>query len=354
MAEPKEITVSWPPLALGTAGWIERLNDLASDAERLVGLKVVTLQRTAELGLAMVGLLWPGFSPETVAASCRASALLGVPVVMSTAPADQCAEIAERLDAIYAAAQADPAAGLVEVPAPLLQQVRPPDPRLGRKRQRPEPEPEPEDRPAEPEQITQAVLVDDPVEPPAPEPAPSEDPDDLPAAWRDCATPAPAPAPEPPAPPTPAAEVPADWLLAADVAELLNISVVTVSRWRLDGHLGAEGQAWLPSGRSYAFEPNQIELLMDHLAAKKKASTERTTRARVGDQRPPGWLTCDEFARAAGCSGRKARDQVLSRLGDLAAKQQAIDHQVQQQAGALLAQQAEIAAELALLEQVLP
>jgi 3-oxoacyl-ACP reductase-like protein len=195
------------------------------------------------------------------------------------------------------------------------------------------------------------VMADRPVDP---EPAPSEDPDDLPAAWRDCATPAPAPAPEPPAPPTPAAEVPADWLLAADVAELLNISVVTVSRWRLDGHLGAEGQAWLPSGRSYAFEPNQIELLMDHLAANKKASTERTTRARVGDQRPPGWLTCDEFARAAGCSGRKARDQVLSRLGDLAAKQQAIDHQVQQQAGALLAQQAEIAAELALLEQVLP
>ena len=34
--------------------------------------------------------------------------------------------------------------------------------------------------------------------------------------------------------------------------------------------------------------------------------------------------------------------------------QQAIDHQVQQQAGALLAQQAEIIAELALLEQVLP
>jgi hypothetical protein len=45
---------------------------------------------------------------------------------------------------------------------------------------------------------------------------------------------------------------------------------------------------------------------------------------------------------------------VLSRLGDLAALQQAIDRQVQQQAGALIAQQAEIAAELALLEQVLP
>jgi len=38
----------------------------------------------------------------------------------------------------------------------------------------------------------------------------------------------------------------------------------------------------------------------------------------------------------------------------LSAMQQAIDRQVQQQAGALLAQQAEITAELALLEQVLP
>jgi hypothetical protein len=309
MAEPKEITVSWPPLALGTAGWIERLNDLASDAERLVGLKVVTLQRTAELGLAMVGLLWPGFSPETVAASCRASALLGVPVVMSTAPADQCAEIAERLDAIYAAAQADPSAGLVEVPAPMLQQVKAPVLKRGRKRL------EPEDRPAEPEQITQAVLVDDPVEPPAPEPAPSEDPDELPAAWRDCATPE--PAPEPPAPPTPAADT-TGWLLATETAELLGINTSTVSRWRIENRLGDQGVAWLRRGRNYVFEPGRVEAVMDHLAAKKQASTERRPRTRVGDQRPDGWMTCDEFAKAAGCSGRKARE--LVRYGEIPAE----------------------------------
>ena len=52
-------------------------------------------------------------------------------------------------------------------------------------------------------------------------------------------------------------------------------------------------------------------------------------------------------------SDPKIRDQVHSRLGDLVAMQQAIDHQVQQ-AGALLAEQAEIAAELAVLNQVLP
>jgi len=50
----------------------------------------------------------------------------------------------------------------------------------------------------------------------------------------------------------------------------------------------------------------------------------------------------------------KIRDQVLARAAELSAMQQAIDRQVQQQAGALLAQQAEITAELALLEQVLP
>jgi hypothetical protein len=53
-------------------------------------------------------------------------------------------------------------------------------------------------------------------------------------------------------------------------------------------------------------------------------------------------------------SDPKIRDQVLARAAELSAMQQAIDRQVQQQAGALLAQQAEIAAELALLEQVLP
>mgnify|MGYP003654840704 CR=1 FL=1 len=316
----KTISVSWPPLALGTAGWIERLNDLATEAERLVG-RTVGLQQTAELALQLVGLLWPGFSPETVAASCRASALLGVPVLMSTAPADQVQEVAERLDSLYAAAQVDPSAGLVEVAPPLLQRVARPGPRTGKKLRKTEPE----DHQAEPEPITQAALVDHPIEP---QPLPEWEPEDHPIELAELPDPVmadhpveppapePAPAPEPSKPPAPAAEVPADWLLAADVAELLGISQVTVSRWRLDGRLGAEGQAWLPSGRSYAFEPGLVELVMDHLAAKKQASSERThRRIRITDQRPDGWLTCDEFARAAGCSGSKARE--LVRYGEI-------------------------------------
>lgn len=299
----KTISVSWPPLALGTAGWIERLNDLATEAEQLVG-RTVGLQQTAELGLQLIGLVWPALSPETVAASCRASALLGVPVVMSTAPADQCAEISERLDSLYEQAKVDPSAALVEVTPPMLQKVARPGPRTGKKLRKAEPEDH------QPEPITQAALVDHPIELPEP---PEWEPEDHPAELAESPDPVMAdhpvepPAPEP-APPAPAAKVPADWLLAADVAELLGISQVTVSRWRLDGRLGAEGQAWLQSGRSFAFEPNQIELVMDQLAAKKQASSEQThRRIRITDQRPDGWLTCDELALAAGISGSKAR-----------------------------------------------
>lgn len=49
----------------------------------------------------------------------------------------------------------------------------------------------------------------------------------------------------------------------------------------------------------------------------------------------------------------KIREQVHSRLGDLAAIRQGIDNQLRQQAGALIDQQAEIDNELQLLQQVL-
>lgn len=50
----------------------------------------------------------------------------------------------------------------------------------------------------------------------------------------------------------------------------------------------------------------------------------------------------------------KIRDQVHGRLGELTASRQAIEDQIRQQAGALIEQQGEIDAELAMLEQVLP
>jgi hypothetical protein len=47
------------------------------------------------------------------------------------------------------------------------------------------------------------------------------------------------------------------------------------------------------------------------------------------------------------------RDQVLNRLAELAARRQGIEDQIRMQAGTLIAEQSEIDAERALLEQVL-
>jgi hypothetical protein len=135
------ISVPWPPLALGEAGWKSRLESIATQAEALVGRKVVSMQASAELALELFGLIWPAYGPETVAATARASLLLNMPVVMASTPADQLQEIAERLDAIWEAAQSDPAAAVVTVPAPLLQRVQEPQSRPGRKRAEPDPEP---------------------------------------------------------------------------------------------------------------------------------------------------------------------------------------------------------------------
>lgn len=49
----------------------------------------------------------------------------------------------------------------------------------------------------------------------------------------------------------------------------------------------------------------------------------------------------------------KIRDQVLNRLAELAARRQGIEDQIRMQAGTLIAEQSEIDAERALLEQVL-
>jgi hypothetical protein len=107
------------------------MTDLAERAEALVG-KPCGPQQQATLALHWFGLAWPVISPEVVAGSARASLLLGPPgVVMSSAPGDQCREIAERLDDLWAQAQADPAAAVVEVGPPMLElppRDRPPEP----------------------------------------------------------------------------------------------------------------------------------------------------------------------------------------------------------------------------------
>jgi hypothetical protein len=120
------ITVEWPALPIGEPGWRTRLESLAEQAEALVG-RNCRLTDTAGMALELVGLLWPVLgAAETVAATCRASLLLGAPgVLMATAPADQVQEIAARLDAIWQQAQNDPAAGVVELPPPVMNEIKP-------------------------------------------------------------------------------------------------------------------------------------------------------------------------------------------------------------------------------------
>ena len=76
----------------------------------------------ARLAVWWLGLSWSGITPATIAASARASLLVGENVVLATGVADQLAEgIHVRLDDLWQQAQAT-----VEAPALLLE--RPPDP----------------------------------------------------------------------------------------------------------------------------------------------------------------------------------------------------------------------------------
>jgi hypothetical protein len=225
VSSDNSITVIWPPLAVGEAGWRSRLESIATQAEALVGRKVVSMQASAELALELFGLIWPAFGPETVAASARASLLLNMPVVMASTPADQLQEIAERLDSIYEQAQSDPAAAVVTVPAPLLQRVQEPQSRPGRKRAEPDPEP------ADPLELE-----------PEPEPEATAAPEALPEL--------PTPTPPPPS-----------WLSCGEVAELLSITRATVATWRRDGRLGVSGVDYVKHGRSTYFAPAVVEQL---------------------------------------------------------------------------------------------
>jgi len=64
------------------------------------------------------------------------------------------------------------------------------------------------------------------------------------------------------------------------------------------------------------------------------------------------WFWSEQLPRLV--SDPKIREQVLKRQAALVASRIAIEDQIRQQAGALIEQQGEINAELALLEQVLP
>jgi len=252
----QEITIIWPTAALTPEAWRRRVEDLATQAESMIG-KQCSLQDLAQLALSWAGLCWSGFSPEVIAGSARASLLLNQSVVMAAEPADQLAEISERLDAVWEAAQSDPSAAVVNVAPPFIE--LPPAEPVQRKRRKKEPDQdalklEHEEPAADPEPL------------PAPAPAPRREPRVLrPASERMAARPAPAPEPEPlavvPLEPEPSPPPPG-WLLAPEVAELLDTSEVTVGRWRSAGKFGADGEGWAKHGGRFHYSPDTVESLM--------------------------------------------------------------------------------------------
>jgi hypothetical protein len=136
----------WPPGRVEPDEWRELLETLAVDAEKMIG-RPTSLETCAALAMRWASLAWCSFSPETIAASCRASLLLNEPVVAARGLSDQLAEIGERLDSIYEAAQGQPEQLAVRVPMPYLAappgtlpEPAPPK-RAGRRTRQPAPEP---------------------------------------------------------------------------------------------------------------------------------------------------------------------------------------------------------------------
>jgi hypothetical protein len=286
LATTSTIEILWPAVQLSETGWRQRVEDLATRAESLIGRKC-TLQQTAELALELVGLIWPALGAETVSASARASLVMGVPGILASSPFDQAAEIHQRLDDIFAAAQADPSVALVEMPSPLLQRVIP-ESHAGRPRRvRAQPQV------VEPELITESVAADHPVELAEPpeqvaadhpvelEPITQAEPEDHPVApqylpeWVSEDHPAelpeplhqaPADHPSEPEPSAPATRVPPDWWSMVDAAELLGVHKATVLRWRMVGRLGQQGRDWMRSGRSFAISPALLDRLLSEPA----------------------------------------------------------------------------------------
>ena len=239
----QELVINWPTAAITPQQWRERVEDLAAQAERMIGRRC-TLQDLARLAVEWCGLCWSGFSPEVIAASARASLLLGENVVLSQSANHQLAEIFDRLEQITEAAQDDPSAAVATVPPPLLELPAAEPLKMSRRRAKPEVEAEVEAE-VEPE-------VEAEVEPLEQEPEPEPEPE-----------PVPPPAPVPEGRKRSASCAPAGWLKTDEVVDLLDCSCTAVSKWSREGRFGEEGVTWGRYGKSNWFSPDAVEALMD-------------------------------------------------------------------------------------------
>jgi len=322
----------WPNGPISEAEWRQRMADLATEAEGLIGRRP-TLQQACRLAMQWAGLAWAAMSPEVIAMSCRASLLpgMGPPgVVVAEGLPDQLDEISDRLDAIFEAGRSDPSALVVQQQPPVI--FRPPaegdKPRGRPKPAQPRPTLRPAaermaPRPAEPEPLEAAPPADpEPLQ--LPEPLELPPPLELPEPLE---LPPPLELPEPlqmPPPleveelePTPEAEhtpealeppsppkrrrraepPPAGWFTQAELSELLEVGASTVSRWRLQGLAGEEGSDWRRCGRPYYYSPQLAEAL---LQAQAQAAPQAAPAVPPAD--PERWLTTAEMGAWFGLS----------------------------------------------------
>jgi hypothetical protein len=212
-----------------TAGslWAQELEAIAARADALQRRpEPPTLPELVELAGEAHRYLFLAFTPAVIARSCRLAARLHVPV-LSVPPLDeQVDEVHQVRWRVHDQTGDVPAPEGPPAPAPC-------PPGLELEQEEPEPPPAPIGRPR-----PQLRPASERMRRPAPEPAP-------------------APA-EPPPPSTP----PAGWLLAPEVAELLETTDVSIGRWRAAGRFGGEGEGWVKSGRSFWYSPAAVESLM--------------------------------------------------------------------------------------------
>lgn len=239
------------------ADYSDHLDRLAERAERAAAAPVaaVSLSERAQLATECVQLLWLALTPPVIAASCRASALLGEPLLAGVAPLDEQLLQAHRLRD----------GGLHD------QQVE---------EQRREPEPEPaevayvEEEPAvdvgEPDVEEVPVVVEEEEAPDVEEQEELLEVDHQGDGEQQIE--------EPQIEEQPAA---AGWVGSPELSELLHVSAGTVRSW--------SGKGWFVLGEHFIQDPSDRRRYLYNVEKCRETASERSRKLRgVASRTPEG------------------------------------------------------------------
>ena len=223
------------PLQLPQQEWEERIRKLRSDAEALGATEPSAAELMALAGEA-VGLLWVGWSPEVIAASCRASLLAGVPVVAGL-PLGQLVWDAE---ATVARLQGQGGGALKVVLQEPVAEIEQPLVREGPQELRPNGR-------KTPEPLAEELGPDGPAPEPTPAAKVAQSAEPVKKHSDHC----------------PKGLDPEVWLNVAAMGERLGITPYTLRRMCRIGQLGPEGGLWVKPGRAFWFDAQAV---VAHLA----------------------------------------------------------------------------------------